>query len=401
MTGSRRVAVVGAGPAGLTAALAARRRGLEVAVFEQAPDLLRVGGGIALQSNGLRALESLGVLAGLERCVEAVQRAVIEETSGHVLSRLDLDRLAIPQNRIGVVLRADLQAHLRDAAVRAGVQLHLGRRCTGIVHERGEVALAFADGGMHESPVVVAADGAGSGLRAQLGLRARRTRTGEAALRGAVPLALDPPAMREVWLPDGRRFGTAPLPGGRTYFYCSAPPDPWDVVRSRDLAGWIDGWRPHVPHAAGVLGAVPDWTACSYDELGQVVLRHWSRPPVFLIGDAAHAMTPDLGQGANAAMVDAVVLGRLIAAGGPLADVGSRFEALRRPVVRRTQRVSWTIGRLSRWSSPGARLLRRLLLAPGRLPPLATRGLLLAAGHNPGEDAFLAGAPGGPETWNR
>jgi len=194
---------------------------------------------------------------------------------------------------------------------------------------------------------------------------------------------------RELWLPDGRRFGVAPLPGRRTYFYCSVPPGRWPEIRAHGLGEWIESWRPHVPDAVDLLGAVADWDAVSYDELQDVALGRWWRGRGFVVGDAAHAMTPDLGQGANSAMVDGLVLMRLVAAGGSAGEIGRRYQRLRRRFVRRLQLASRQIGRLASWSSPAGRLARRALLAPARLAPLARRGALLAAGWRRAEEPYL------------
>lgn len=382
------VAIVGAGPAGLVAAIAGRKLGLDVALFEQASEITRVGGGIALHSNGLRVLDALDLLDGFEHLVHPLERATIESPDGRVLTALDYRTLAIPQNRIAVALRADLQAHLFAAAQRAGVSVSLGRRCTAIEPTGTGIGLRLA-GATEEADVVVGADGIRSVVREALGLQARCRPTGEAALRGVSPRQLARPMIREVWLPDGRRFGVAPLPRGRTYFYCSVPLGQWPEIRARGLSEWIESWRQHVPDVIDLLGAVRDWDAVSYDELQDVTLGRWRRGPGFLVGDAAHAMTPDLGQGANSAMVDGLVLMRLLGASDDLDEVGRRYQRLRRLFVRRLQLASRQVSRLASWSSATGLFARRALFAPARLAPLARRGALLAAGWHRAEEPYL------------
>ena len=140
--------------------------------------------------------------------------------------------------------------------------------------------------------------------------------------------------MREIWLDDGRLFGIAPLAQGRTYFYCSAPYGQWHET-ARDVRAMDRRLARRAPRSGEILGAVPDWTRVSYDELREVTVRRWWRGGCFLLGDAAHAMAPNLGQGANSAMVDALVLVRLLYAaldsGGSHDEAGRRYEAVRRP----------------------------------------------------------------------
>ena len=381
--------IVGAGPAGLTAAIAGTRLGLDVKVVEQAPSFAPVGGGIAIQSNGLRVLEALGLLGDFERAVELADRVVIEEPGGRVLATFDYRRARFRQNRLAVLLRADLQEQLRVAATHLGVDLAFGRRCTRAVRDGAAIALEFADGSVEQADVVVAADGTHSQVRASLELAAARRASGEAALRGVAQLPCAAPWPREVWLPDGRRFGLAPLVGRCTYFYCSAPRGHWDDIRTQRLEEWIESWREHVPEAGAVLRAVEDWERVSYDEVQQVIVPRWYRGNAIVIGDAAHTMTPDLGQGANSAMVDALVLMRLLTSEPNAALAARRYQALRHAFVVRIQRTAWMVGMVVRWRSPAARWLRRALLRTSTLPPLMRESLRVSAGFQPRESRYL------------
>ena len=388
-----RIAIVGAGPAGLTAAIAARGLGLEAVVYEQAPELLRVGGGIAIQNNGQRVLHAVGLLSGFAARMAMAHTIAIEGPGGRRYATLDYGALRVPFPRFAVVLRADLQEHLLLGAVSAGVRVEFGRRCTDVARQGKDVALHFADGSVAESSVVLAADGVHSAVRAGCGFGGMPRAIGEAALRGVVKRPTAGGILREIWLDDGRLFGIAPLSQGRTYFYCSAPRGRWQESM-RDVGPWIDEWRAALPEAGEILGAVVDWTCVSYDDLREVTVRRWWGGGCFLLGDAAHAMTPNLGQGANSAMVDALVLVRLLHAAlggdGSLDDVGRRYQAVRRPFVRRVQTASRIMSLVASWRSPAARLARRSILAVGELTErVVPAGLRLGAGHNPREETYL------------
>src|SRR5262249_701931 len=258
-----RIAIVGAGPAGLTAAIAARGLGLEAVVYEQAPELLRVGGGIAIQNNGQRVLHAVGLLSGFAARMAMAHTIAIEGPGGRRYATLDYGALRVPFPRFAVVLRADLQEHLLLGAVSAGVRVEFGRRCTDVARQGKDVALHFADGSVAESSVVLAADGVHSAVRAGCGFGGMPRAIGEAALRGVVKRPTAGGILREIWLDDGRLFGIAPLSQGRTYFYCSAPRGRWQESM-RDVGPWIDEWRAALPEAGEILGAVVDWTCVSY-----------------------------------------------------------------------------------------------------------------------------------------
>jgi 2-polyprenyl-6-methoxyphenol hydroxylase-like FAD-dependent oxidoreductase len=200
--------------------------------------------------------------------------------------------------------------------------------------------------------------------------------------------------VREIWGSDGRRFGIAPLTDAQTYFYCSAPCGQWGETRKHRLPWWISGWSPYGEQVRDILQQVGDWEAVNYDEPEEIRLTRWYSSSIFLIGDAAHAMTPNYGQGANAAMVDAVVLTTLLARsrddGLALVDVGRAYEHIRRHFVTRTQTAAWRVGVAAQWKSPIAMRLRdsavRLL---SQLQPLRRRDLRLIAGYNPREEPYF------------
>jgi 2-polyprenyl-6-methoxyphenol hydroxylase-like FAD-dependent oxidoreductase len=389
------IAIVGAGPAGLTAALALRRLGLEVTVFEQAKDFERIGGGIVLHDNGQRVLQALGLLDPFRPHLQPCPVIAAERGDGRVLGAVEFGRFSPPLRHLpAVVLRHQLQEHLLGATRAAGVEVRFGHRVVSVSAAGDAAALRFADGGSQPAGIVLACDGAGSATRASLRLPARRRHLRRAYLRGVADLGWLQPTIRERWYPDGRIFGTAPLPEARTYFWCTAPAR-WPLPLDGGLDDWIASWADHDPQPPAILAAVRDWRRVNYDEPVEVQARRWSRPPVFLVGDAAHAMTPYLGQGANSALVDALVLSRLLAqelhGRGDLETVGRRYDAVRSRFIRLVQVSSRRQGDLATLGWAPARWLRDHLL-----PMLAATGwlqrrsALLTAGFNPAEQELLS-----------
>jgi 2-polyprenyl-6-methoxyphenol hydroxylase-like FAD-dependent oxidoreductase len=234
------IAVVGAGPAGLTAALALRQQGLEVTIFEQAENYRRVGGGIVLHDNGQRVLQALGLLEGFRPHLQPCSVITAELCGGRVLGTANFGRLSPPLRHLPVVvLRHQLQEHLLAAARAAGVAVRFGQQVVAASAAGDAAVLRFADGASEQAGIVLACDGAGSATRASLRLPARRRRLRRAYLRGVADLGWQQPRARELWYPDGRIFGTAPLPRARTYFWCTAPLGRWPQTRQGGLENWI------------------------------------------------------------------------------------------------------------------------------------------------------------------
>jgi 2-polyprenyl-6-methoxyphenol hydroxylase-like FAD-dependent oxidoreductase len=386
------LAFVGAGPAGLTAAIAAAQRGLKATVFERADVIARVGGGIVVHSNGLPVLDRLGLLDSFKPMMMPCSTLTLQLGDGHVLVT-DYSALPIPHNYFAVVLRHQLHSFLLAAAEKIAT-IHFGRHCTAIEELPDHVRLRFDSVEPIEYGIALGADGVHSTVRKSLPITATTRTAGDAYLRGVSECESDVAEVREIWGIDGRRFGISPLTQGRTYFYCSAPRGRWHEVRRESLDAWIKSWRAYGRRVCDVLHHVKDWAQVNYDEPEQIQATRWYFERTFLIGDAAHAMTPHYGQGANAAMVDAVVLTALLARSrehqDSLTDVGAQYEAVRREFVERTQSAAWRLGLVAQWTSPAMRFLRDSAFSVlSRFQSLSRRDLLLVAGYNPAENPFL------------
>jgi len=391
---SARIAIVGAGPAGLAAALAARHAGLEVTVFEKALDFHRGYDGVVLQSNGLRALAVLGVLDALQPLIRCSPQFTLELVTGQRLLTFEYGHLPGRYPFAAVVQRRQLQEYLLSAAEWHDVSIHFGHRCTGLTMRQGEVCLRFANGTQHRCDVVIGSDGSFSQVRESVGLPAMQRSPRGAYLRGIANRPTAHSTIREIWGMDGRRFMICPLPDGQTAFSCSVPFDGWRAILKAQVEDWIDSWHSYGVEVLALLRAVEDWQQVSYNELHQVELRTWSQPPVFLLGDAAHAMLPWLNQSVNSALVDALVLMELLApalhSGGDLQAVGRTYEQVRRSIVSQTQRMARRWHTMSAWSSFPARLSRDTVLKYWHgLGWTSRRMLLLAAGYNAREERFF------------
>ena len=388
---SRRIAIVGGGPAGLVAAIAARQAGLDVTIFEQAPSFQHVGGAVGIQTNGLNVLSALGVFDRFRPHIELLLRAGVESPPGRNLVMADFSEMDVTSRGFGVALRYDLQDVLLQSAREHDVEIRFDSRCTSVQSVGEGVMLTFRAGAPAQADVVLACDGSRSAVRDGSGFTVKRREVGEAYLRSVANIA-HPRRDRvgEYWHPDGRRAGAFPLPGDRTYVFCSVPIGQWQRILSSDLENWIRSWNDFGEPVSSLVRAI-DWSAAVYDELSDVRVDRWSRDRIILVGDAAHAMTPNLGQGANSAMTDALVLINLIAlARGEVAGAAARYEQIRRPFVTRIQDAAWVGGRAASWTSASARTIRDGAIRLSNRIALARRAsMMLTAGYNPAEQEYL------------
>ncbi|MDQ6785615.1 MAG: FAD-dependent monooxygenase [Acidobacteriota bacterium] len=391
---NQKIAIVGAGPAGLVAALAAHKLGFEVKVFEQAPDFAKVGGGVMIHSNGQRVLAALGLLESFRPQMVAVTRGIIQAERGIILTDIDFTEINVPHNRVAVVWRYQLQEHLLKAARDLGIEVNFNHRLDSLETVEAETILKFENGERATANIVIAADGVNSKTREASGIEFEKIPIGEGWIRGASEIHPSNQAFREIWGDDGRRFGIAPLSDNKTYFYARVPIGEWETIRDNRLDEWVESWRNFGVDVIEILRGVSDWQKINYSELFEIHAPDWAKPPVFLVGDAAHAMTPNVGQGANSAMVDALILMKMLAQarknGKTLTDVGREYTNLRRPFVKKIQDTARQSGELAAKTSASAHLARNLIFAASRnLGFLRRRNLLITAGYNPPENEYL------------
>lgn len=308
-----RVAIVGGGIGGLTTAVGLARAGISADVYEQAPELGEVGAGMGLWPNAMRAFGTLGLAEGVLSLAGGPIGLGLRRPDGRWHMRQSAEEV---QARWGAafacVHRAELHALLVDSLDHATI--HLGARCTGFEQHGGGVRVHFDGARDVEADVLVGADGVHSVVRSRLSSPARLRYRGYANWRGAtwpgsVPLVSEG---MDTW-GRGGHFGLQPTSGERILWYAglNASEGETDGEHTRDrlLAAFGD-W--HEPIAA-VIDATPEAALIRNDIYDAWPSRTWSRGAVALVGDAIHPMTPDLGQGACQAIVDATSLADCLA----------------------------------------------------------------------------------------
>jgi 2-polyprenyl-6-methoxyphenol hydroxylase-like FAD-dependent oxidoreductase len=352
------VAVVGGGIAGMTTALLLARAGASVTLVERVAEPSAVGAGILLQPNGLAVLAGLALDDELGRHGRRLVATAIRSADGTRILSTSLpdhgrwfDRpLGLRRSRLHECLLGAVRDH-------PGITMCLGATAM-TAHSAGSVRVRSGDGDRTvRADLVVGADGVGSTVRGCGDFGAQVRASGATYLRGLVAgddLGLED----EYWTPLGL-FGGLPMGDGTTYFYGAATAPPVAAaVAARDLDALRRCWATVLPLAGRVLDRVGSFGELLVNEVVRVDCARWSDGRLVLVGDAAHAMAPNLGQGANSAIVDGAVLSVALAAEQPVERALARYTARRRAKVRRVQDDADRLARLSSLSNPGLRRLR-------------------------------------------
>jgi salicylate hydroxylase len=398
MPGSVQIAIVGGGIGGLTAALAFRARGLDVAVFEQAEVLREIGAGVSIHPNAARLLKRIGLDDQLRKIGSPISGITLRTSRGEAITTASGPATPAFSREGGQgynVHRADF-LNLLFAALPKGT-VNLGHRCIQLREAGDRVHLSFANGAAAEADVVIGADGIRSVVQREIGLQSRPTSEGIMAYRGLIPAErlawandLKDPAL---WLGSGRSFLLYPVSGGQLINMVAFVPTDTESEESwsapgdlKALAAEYSGWDKPVQDTIHSLDETFRWGI--YD---RAPLPYWSTGRITLMGDAAHPMVPHIGQGAGQSIEDAITLAVLLE-GCTGAEVAGRlklYEALRLARTTRVQALARAAGKLyrSEHDNPSEKAERlREWMAQGRWvfehdAEMAARDALAQPGH--------------------
>lgn len=351
------VIIIGGGIGGMTLLAALQRVDIEAHLYEQAPVIGEVGAGIALWPNARFSLEQIGAAAQIIANARPLHCTEVLSRRGEVLNQVNFAQAwpDLPDASFHVVHRADLLAAI--AAQAPASHVHTGHRLVDVDATAKQVQVRFANGFTATGTMLVGADGIHSVVRRHVVPPDRDAMrySGQTCFRGIAHLSLrSPEVMREIE-GAGERCGICPLSGDRVYWWAAynAPEGAMlpQAERQAALLHRYAGWPAQIE---AVIAATPAEEILQNDLCDRAPVGNWSKGSITLLGDAAHPTTPNLGQGANMAIDDAIVLARALRESSSLPEVFDRYEASRLVRTRMIVERSWLWGRLARWQSPVA-----------------------------------------------
>jgi len=359
------VVIIGGGIAGLSIARALEKNQLQTTLYESAPELKPVGAGIALAFNAMQACRSLGIYEEVSSKGLAIQKTLITSYNGKIISEFDNSKfLPVFGDVSQAIHRWDLQEALKNSL--NTTEILLGKKVTGFIQTKKDVEIKFSDGSSTTTQYVIAADGVHSIFRQKLIVHSEPVYSGYTCWRGIGEM----PAsykwreyVNESWGP-GQRLGIVPLPVNRVYWFAvkNAPEKDPAMIRSKknDLLQFFRKWEPGM---LKVIEETPEENIIFSDIIDIDPVDQFAFGNILLTGDAAHATTPNMGQGGCQAIVDAAILDKCIGSTSTFEDAFRLFEQRRIDKTRRVILNSRRFGKIAQSENLFLIAIRNLLIS--------------------------------------
>jgi len=370
--------ILGGGICGLSTAIALKNIGIRAEVYESAPQFRPVGAGLLLAANAVRGFQKIGIAEKIVARGRLLPKFSILDDRGKVITAADAASIGEKYGMHNFAIhRADLHEAL--AAELDQAQLHTGKRATGFSKKGERTVVQFEDGSTIETDYLLAAEGIHSAIRQQLLPNSRPRYAGYTCWRGVVDAgSVTQDFASETWGAAGR-FGIVPLAGNRVYWFAvvNAPQNDPTMrnFRVADLERLFGNFHEPVPQ---LLAQTRDEDLIWSDTIDLQPLPQFAFGNILLLGDAAHATTPNMGQGACQAIEDAAILADELSKNQAPAVAFAAFEKRRLKRTRFIVENSWSLGKIAQWQAPLLIFLRNnlLRLVPERLNERQLRTVL-------------------------
>lgn len=351
--------LIGAGISGLTTAIALRQKGFQVEIFESFPEFKDLGAGIILANNAMQVFDRLGLTDQLQAVSSSLDRMkitdhrfkVISEASTQTGTSNDLRSIAIHRSALQRVLLDQLPADC----------LHLGKRLEKIDTTGDSPLLIFADGTSHQAEVVIGADGIHSKVRDAVVANSSIRDAKQLCWRGVAEMEL-PSGIKgmfhEMWGKKAR-IGFGEIREGVVYWFAVIDQQEKTQYSQAEILALFDGFH---PIAQEIISATESSKILTNGLSDLVPLPFWHTANICLIGDAAHATTPNMGQGACQAIEDALALSEAVARERDLPTAFAAFEQRRMKKANKIVSTSWQIGKMAHMQNGLGIFLRNTLM---------------------------------------
>lgn len=361
------ISIIGAGIGGLTLGNVLKQHNLDFTIYESAPEIQPVGAGIMMAVNAMQIFDKLGLKEKIEKAGNKIHGISITDEKLKPITKTNISELEKKYNSCNVAIyRAELQKILAE---NIGFEhIKLGHSLAQIEKKENYI-LNFENENTIESKIVFGADGIHSKIRNQVFETGTIRKAGQKCWRGLVDFELPEIFYHqafEIW-GKGKRFGFVKLSKKKVYWYALI-----NEKKHRRYNSLADNFHDFDPLVLKILESTPQENIILNDIIDLSPIPKWYSENLCLIGDAAHATTPNMGQGACQAIEDSYIIGKLLEQNKDFNTVFEEFQKIRRKKVDYVVNTSWKIGQISQWERRNS--LRNFLM---RLIPESTNQKLV------------------------
>ncbi|MBI1768540.1 MAG: FAD-dependent monooxygenase [Bacteroidetes bacterium] len=344
-------AIIGAGIGGLTAAIALRQRGIGAKVFEAAPEIKSLGAGIVMATNAMLVFQRLGIAEKIQRAGYLINEAVICDRHWKPIQKMDGD---YANKKYGVgsygFHRADLHKVLLNELPEEAVMLN--HRLTSLQQIENKVHLNFGNQSTEEVDLVIGADGIKSIVREVLFGKSSYRYSGQTCWRSIVDMPVTIGLKKssfELWGSEpGLRFGLVAVGGNRIYFFATQKSSEGGTDKIETLnQDLISRFSQFGNDVVEILKRAGNEKIIRTDIYDLMPVKNWFRDRIALLGDAAHATTPNLGQGGCQAVEDAYVIAKSLAENKNHIDAFRIYQNTRFSKANYVVKTSWQLGQIT------------------------------------------------------
>ena len=361
-----KINIIGAGIGGLTAAIALEKKGYQVELFDAAVELRPIGAGIIMASNAMQIARRLGFADEIAQTGNVLDRFGVADHEGRPLQMMDIQAIRAKFGEPSVAIhRGQLQQVLLQQL--PNTPIHVNKRLQSIQQlPGGKVVAFFEDGSQAESDVLIGADGLRSATRKTIFGEKPLRYSSQTCWRGIIEHQFDNPHQtQELWAKTGgKRVAMIQVAANKVYFYYTEKRKPgFDLPQAELLSYLKEQFGEFPPMYAEVIAKAKPAEIFRDDLYDLKPLSKWHQDRVMLLGDAAHATTPNMGQGGCQAIEDAWYLAEYLKSYGNIAEAFAAYEHFRRPKVNFVVNTSFMLGKISNLGGVLGHRLRNWVLS--------------------------------------
>lgn len=342
-----KISIIGAGIGGLTTAIALKQKGFQVEIFEASKEFKKVGSGINLAINAMQVYKRLGLYQEISSRANYTKSLLITDQKLNTITEVNLVK---SENKHDVKAFAIHRATLHTVLVNSlnGIKIHLDKRLKSLNQINNEVNFDFEDGTSYKTNVIIGADGIHSIVRKSIFNKSVLRIAKQVCWRGIVKIKIPKKynnELNELW-GKGKRFGFVHINKNEVYWYAltNYKTDYKTEFFNKKLENIFSNFNPLVKR---IIAKTETKNIIFNEILDLKPISSWHHKNVCLIGDAAHATTPNLGQGACQAIESAYVLGECLSSEKNIQIAFQKLETIRKKNAEKIINTSWKLGKVA------------------------------------------------------